>query len=51
MRDHPLPTPPADDRRMTPADWLTELRHILFEGTGPAEARVETLLDRMERRR
>jgi hypothetical protein len=51
MREHPFPTPPAEAPRTTPADWLNELRHILFEGTGPSESRIESFLDRMERRR
>jgi hypothetical protein len=49
MRDHPFPTPP-DDRRAVPSDWLAELRAILFDGTGPAENRLESFLDRLERR-
>jgi hypothetical protein len=49
MREHPLPTPP-DVRRATPADWIADLRSILFDGTGPAENRLEAFLDRLERR-
>jgi hypothetical protein len=50
MRDHPLPPPPDVLRQPTPADWLIELRSILFDGAGPAETRLETFLDRLERR-
>ena len=50
MRDLSLPTPHRDDRRPTPPDWLLELRTILFDGTGTAEGRLETFLDRLERR-
>jgi hypothetical protein len=49
MRDHPLPTPP-DTRRATPPEWLSDLRSILFDGTGPSESRLEAFLDRLERR-
>jgi hypothetical protein len=51
MRERPAPILPADDRRPGLADWMTELRHILFDGTATSEDRVERLLDRMERRR
>jgi hypothetical protein len=49
MRDHPLPAPP-DPRRATPPEWLSDLRSILFDGTGPAESRLEAFLDRLEQR-
>jgi hypothetical protein len=29
---------------------MAELRHILFDGAGPVEGRLEMLLDRLERR-
>jgi hypothetical protein len=50
MREHPFPTRPPEERRPTPSDWLTELRTILFDGSGPAESRLEHFLDRLERR-
>ena len=50
MREHILPLRPSDEQRPRAGDWMAELRHILFEGTGPAESRLEQLLDRLERR-
>jgi hypothetical protein len=50
MREHTLPQPPADEPRQRSGDWMTELRHILFDGTGPSESRLEKFLDRLERR-
>ncbi|MCU0854538.1 MAG: hypothetical protein MUF63_06435 [Rhodobacteraceae bacterium] len=49
MREHSLPKPP-DTRRVMPPDWLADLRTILFDGSGPAEGRLEAFLDRLERR-
>jgi hypothetical protein len=51
LREHSLPKPSADESRPTPSEWMTELRHILFEGAGPSESRLEIFLDRLERRR
>lgn len=51
MREHAFPTPPAEEPRLHPTDWIAEIRHILFDGTGPSESRLESLLDRVEQRR
>jgi hypothetical protein len=50
MREHAFQSPPAQEPRLTPGDWIAELRHILFDGAGPSESRLESLLDRVERR-
>jgi hypothetical protein len=50
MRERPYPTPPAEEPRPSPSDWMSELRHILFDGAGPSESRLEHFLDRLERR-
>jgi hypothetical protein len=50
MREQTLPLRPTEEPRLRPGDWLAELRQILFDGAGPAESRIEQLLDRMERR-
>jgi hypothetical protein len=49
MREHTLPLRPTEEPRLRPGDWMTELRHILFDGTGPSESRLEHFLDRLER--
>lgn len=51
MREQPFPMPPAEEPRLLPSDWLTELRQILVDGAGPSESRLEQFLDRVERRR
>ena len=49
QRTDPRETRPHD-RRTELGFCLDEMRAILFEGTGPAESRIEALLDRIERR-
>jgi hypothetical protein len=51
MREHTLPLRPAEETRQRPGEWMSELRHILFDGAGPSESRLEQFLDRLERRR
>jgi hypothetical protein len=51
MRESTFPTPPDEDRRLAPSEWIDELRQILFDGAGPSESRLEHFLDRMERPR
>lgn len=50
MRERPSRTPPAEQPQPSPSDWMSDLRTILFDGTGPAESRLEHFLDRLERR-
>ena len=50
MREHTLPLRPPEEPRLRTLDWMAELRHILFDGTGPSESRLEQFLDRVERR-